>query len=117
MPGRKHTLCEARFTLERFRGRWKTCILLELWPGPMRTGQLMRALGGIAKNRLNDNLRQLSSMGFVRRKSYAGRVPHVEYGLTPLGKSLCPVMEALHDWALRNKMKVRQSREARRHRL
>ena len=117
MPGRKYTPCEAYFTLDLLRGRWKACILLELWPGPMRTGQLMRALGGIAKNRLNDNLRQLESSGFVRRKSYKERIPRVEYELTPLGNSLCPVMESLHEWALSNKSKVRQCREARRHRL
>ena len=113
-PGRKFKTSEAHFTLELIRGRWKVYILLELWSGPRRTGELVRALDGIAKNRLNANLRDLERAGFVRRKAYAGRVPRVEHELTPLGTSLCPVMAALHDWGAKNKSKVRRIKTARR---
>ena len=107
---------EAHFTLELIRGRWKIYILLGLWSGPRRTGELVRALGGIAKNRLNQNLRELEQAGFIRRRSYAGRVPRVEHELTPLGISLCPVVLALHEWGARNKSKVQRIKTARRRR-
>jgi DNA-binding HxlR family transcriptional regulator len=107
---------EAHFTLDLIRGRWKIYILLELWSGPRRTGELVRALVGIAKNRLNENLRELEQAGFVRRRTYAGRVPRVEHELTPLGDSLCPVVLALHEWGAKNKSKVKRIKAARRRR-
>jgi DNA-binding HxlR family transcriptional regulator len=93
----------AYLTLELLRGRWKLYILRHLNDGPSRTGQLLRALGGIAKNRLNQNLRELERMGILRRKSFKGRVQRVEYVLTKRGLSLKPVIEALHEWGAGNK--------------
>lgn len=88
----------AYLTLEILRGRWKLYILRHLTAGPSRTGEMVRALGGIAKNRLNQNLRELERLGILRRKSFAGRVPRVEYVLTARGHSLSPVIESLHRW-------------------
>jgi DNA-binding HxlR family transcriptional regulator len=105
---------EAHFTLGLIRGRWKLYILLELRSGPLRTGQLVRMLEGIAKNSLNENLRELARAGLIRRKAFAGRVPRVEYGLTPLGVSLCPVVAALNEWGARNKSKVQRIKSSRR---
>ena len=93
----------AYLTLELLRGRWKLYILRHLNEGPRRTGQLLRALGGIAKNRLNENLRELERMGILRRKSFKGRVQRVEYVLTSRGLSLRPVIDALHEWGAGNK--------------
>lgn len=110
---KRNATSEAHFTLELIRGRWKLYILLELWLGPRRTGELVRALPGIAKNRLNENLRDLERTGFTRRKIYAGRVPRVEHELTPLGASLCPVVAALHEWGARNKSEVQKIKASR----
>lgn len=95
--------CEAHVALELVRGRWKLLILRSLRRGPHRTGELVRALSGVAKNRLNDNLRQLERSGIIRKKTFSGRVPRVEYGLTGLGRSLCPIIDALHEWGVKNK--------------
>ena len=113
-PRKKFKQNDAHFTLELIRGRWKLYILLELWSGARRTGELVRALPGIAKNRLNENLRDLERTGFLRRKVYAGRVPRVEHELTPLGLSLCPVVGALHEWGSKNKSRVRSIKARRR---
>ena len=94
----------AYLTLELLRGRWKLYILRRLSDGPQRTGQLRRALAGIAKNRLNENLRELERMGILRRKAFEGRVQRVEYVLTKLGLSLAPVIESLHEWGAKNRM-------------
>lgn len=93
----------AYLTLELLRGRWKLYILRHLSDGPQRTGQLLRALDGIAKNRLNQNLRELERMGILSRKSFKGRVQRVEYVLTKRGHSLNPVIDSLHAWGARNK--------------
>ncbi|HXS99067.1 MAG TPA: helix-turn-helix domain-containing protein [Elusimicrobiota bacterium] len=93
----------AYLTLEILRGRWKLFILRHLTAGPSRTGQMMRALEGIAKNRLNQNLKELERLGILSRKSFPGRVPRVEYVLTKRGHSLAPVIESLERWGAENR--------------
>jgi DNA-binding HxlR family transcriptional regulator len=93
----------AYLTLELLRGRWRLYILRCLIDGPQRTGQLLRALEGIAKNRLNENLRELERMGILSRRSFKGRVQRVEYVLTERGRSLAPVIDSLHEWGASNK--------------
>ena len=93
----------AYLTLELLRGRWRLYILRLLIDGPQRTGQLLRALEGIAKNRLNENLRELERMGILSRRSFKGRVQRVEYVLTERGRSLGPVIASLHEWGASNK--------------
>lgn len=94
---------DAYLTLEILRGRWRLCILRQLIGGPSRTGQLLRALAGVAKNRLNQNLRELERLGILSRKSFPGRVPRVEYVLTKRGHSLAPVIESLERWGAENR--------------
>jgi DNA-binding HxlR family transcriptional regulator len=100
---KKTKTCEAYLALELIRGRWKLLILRQLRKGTQRTGQLARALDGVARNRLNENLRELERTGVIQRAVYKERVLRVEYGLTDLGNSLCPIIESLHRWGRRNK--------------
>jgi DNA-binding HxlR family transcriptional regulator len=39
----------------------------------------------------------LEAKGLVRRKVYR-QVPKVDYSLAPLGKSLKPILDAMHEW-------------------
>ena len=96
--------CEAHLTLALIHGGWKLIILRELYTkGTLRTGELMRAVEGVAKNRLNQNLRELERGGIIRRSAFPGRVPRVEYSLSRRGHSLCTVIEALHRWGTQNR--------------
>ena len=47
---------------------------------------------------LTSQLRELERDGIVHRKVYAQVPPRVEYSLTEQGKSLEPVLWAMHDW-------------------
>lgn len=88
--------------LELVRGRWRIRIIRQLLGGPQRPGSLARSLRTVAKNRLHQNLRELEKLGVIQRKAYEGRVPRVEYSLTPLGVSLKPVVESLATWGERH---------------
>jgi DNA-binding HxlR family transcriptional regulator len=100
---KKEKACEAYLALELIRGRWKLLIMRQLRKGTQRTGQLARALDGVARNRLNENLRELERTGVIKRRVFKERVVRVEYVLTDLGMSLCPIIEALHRWGKKNK--------------
>jgi len=88
--------------LELVRGRWRLLIVRELLAGPQRPGCLARSLRTVAKNRLHQNLRDLERLGLVRRTQFDGRVPRVEYSLTPLGSSLREVIACLSQWGAQN---------------
>ena len=54
-------------------------ILCAIRSGPVRLGQLRRALGQASKKVLTENLRELEEAGLVIRRDYGGSVRHVEY--------------------------------------
>jgi len=100
---------DAEFTLDLICGHWKILILIELHAGPRRTGELVRALPGVSKNRLNDALRGLRRAGLIRRREYPGRVVRVEYELTALGATLSTIVADLYKWGVRNRRKVERA--------
>jgi DNA-binding HxlR family transcriptional regulator len=94
--------CPVERTLEVIGGRWKVLILRELFPGLKRFGQLHRALNGITQKMLTQQLRELEEDGIIYREVYLQVPPKVEYSLTPLGESLKPILDSMHDWGMRH---------------
>lgn len=88
---------------EAFRmleGRWKMVILFQLFAHPvLRFSELERAIPGISQKMLIQQLRELERDGIVARKVYPQVPPKVEYALTDWGRSLCPALDALLEWA------------------
>jgi DNA-binding HxlR family transcriptional regulator len=98
MP-KKAVGCAVETAIEIIGGRWKVLILQELFGGVRRFSQLHRALAGVSHRTLTQQLRELESHGIVRRKIHRQVPPKVEYSLTPLGETLRPVLQVMHDWA------------------
>jgi|SRR5687768_9177499 len=90
--------CPAEPTLALIGGRWKVVILYRLLGGPRRFSELKREMGAITQKMLTQQLREMEADGLVRRKVYPQVPPKVEYSLTPRGKSLMPVVEAMCRW-------------------
>ena len=90
--------CPVETALKVLGGRWKVLILRELFPGIKRFGQLQKSLTGITQKMLTQQLRALEQDGIVFRHVYLQVPPKVEYSLTPLGESLKPVLESIHQW-------------------
>ncbi|CAN1212500.1 helix-turn-helix domain-containing protein [Tumidithrix helvetica PCC 7403] len=95
----KRSSCPVEAALKVIGGRWKVLILRELFGGIKRFGQLHRALHGITQKMLTQQLRELERDGLVDRHVYMQVPPKVEYSLTPLGTTLEPVLNSLHDWS------------------
>ena len=66
--------------------------------GTKRFGELRRSVGHLSQKVLTSQLRTMEEAGLVHREVFAEVPPRVEYSLTPLGKSLQPVLDALRDW-------------------
>ncbi|AHD11822.1 winged helix-turn-helix transcriptional regulator [Phaeobacter gallaeciensis] len=94
--------CQIRHLIAAISGNWKLLILFWLAQGPCRFNQLQRKLGRVTHRTLTRQLGELSASGFVHREDFQTIPPHVEYSLTPLGQSLIPLLEAMHDWAVEN---------------
>ncbi len=89
----------ARF-LTLLDGPWATLIVRELLHGPMRFTELKDALPGVSAHTLTNRLRRFETYGIVTRTVFGEMPPRVEYGLTPTGEALRPVLEAMNAWAI-----------------
>ena len=97
----KKTKCPAEFTLAMIGGRWKIPIIFHLLTGPKRFSELVRLIDGVTQKMLTQQLREMARNGLVERKIFAQVPPKVEYSLTPLGRSLYPVVDAMCQWGER----------------
>jgi DNA-binding HxlR family transcriptional regulator len=95
---RKAVSCHVETTLRVVGGRWKVLVLYHLLEGTKRFGELTRALKGVSARTLSKQLRELEADGVVSRRVYPQIPPKVEYSLTPLGRKLRPVLNAMHVW-------------------
>ncbi|MBL8964367.1 MAG: helix-turn-helix transcriptional regulator [Phycisphaeraceae bacterium] len=95
---RKSVSCPVETTLRVIGGRWKVLALHYMLEETRRFSELQRLLGGISPRTLTKQLRELERDGVIRRKVYAEIPPRVEYSLSPLGKSLEPVLLSMGDW-------------------
>ena len=91
--------CSMARTLEVVGEKWALLIVRDLLVGPQRFTDLLGSLGGITPKLLSLRLRQLEETGVVARDQVAGR-REVWYRLTPKGRDLAPVIEALVGWGL-----------------
>ena len=94
--------CPSRDMLDLIGGKWAILILCCLQQGPVRTGALMRQIGGISQKMLTQTLRDLERDGFVERISHPEVPPRVEYRLTDLGRSLSDLARTMEQWVVTN---------------
>lgn len=90
--------CPVQTCLEFISDKWKILIIRDLLNGTKRFGELKKSLSPITQKMLTQQLREMENDGLVSRKVYPVVPPKVEYSLTPLGKSLEPVIEKMKQW-------------------
>lgn len=87
---------QAAGLLER---RWTVSILWASYEGASRFNEFKQAVGEIPPRTLAQRLLELESTGILERHVLDGRPPRVEYRLTPQGRRLQDVVDALARWA------------------
>lgn len=94
--------CPIQRTIALIGDKWKILVLCTLMDGTKRFGELQRAMEGITPKVLTRQLRDLERDGLIERQVYPQVPPRVDYSLTPLGLSLMPILQQLHQWAVDN---------------
>ena len=89
---------EISAALKVLSGKWTLMILFQLSKRVSRFNELKRTIPGITQHMLTTSLRELEANDLVQRTIYAEVPPRVEYRMTPHGRSLKPVIEALAQW-------------------
>ena len=90
--------CSVEATISLIDGKWKCIILFHLLGGTVRFNEIRRRVPDVTQRMLTNQLRELESDGLIERKVYAQVPPKVEYSLSPLGRSLEPVLMSLRTW-------------------
>jgi len=95
-----------RDTLDLVGGKWKLHITRALTDGPLRFKELQREVEGITARVLSKELKELEVNELVSRTVYATAPVTVEYSLTEYGKTLKPVVMALHRWGQQHRERI-----------
>ncbi|HMS96825.1 MAG TPA: helix-turn-helix domain-containing protein [Tabrizicola sp.] len=90
--------CPVTHCLQVVGGKWKPVILFCIQNGVDRFGAMGRAVPGITKQMLTQQLRELEADGIVSRTVHPVVPPRVDYALTDRGRSLLTVVAAMRDW-------------------
>jgi DNA-binding HxlR family transcriptional regulator len=104
--------CPARQLLDALADKWVTLVLSALADGPKRYSELARRIAGVSQKMLTQTLRGLERDGIVTRTVTPSVPVRVDYELTPLGRSLMPVVRSIKDWAEANIEAVHAARDA-----
>ena len=90
---------QSRDAIELLSEKWRIPVLHVLEAGWQRSGELQKAIPDVSPKVLTQTLRSMERDGLVERKIYPVVPPRVEYGITPMGKSLIGPLRDLCHWA------------------
>lgn len=90
--------CPIEEVMQVLSGRWPTLLVYYLQDGTKRFAALKRDNPTISHKMLALELRKLEDAGIVSRTVFDGYPLKVEYALTPAGRRLVPLIDALAEW-------------------
>lgn len=90
--------CLVEVALNTLGGKYKAIILYHLIDQTLRFNEIQKAVAQATPKMLSQQLKELEADGIVLRKLYPVVPPKTEYKLSEYGKTIIPVVMALHDW-------------------
>lgn len=100
--GPRRSPCPVASTLDLVGDRWTLLLIRDMVAGKRRYGDFLASPEKIPTNILASRLKGLERAGLVRRVPYSAHPPRMEYYLTPAGRDLGSVVDALASWGLRH---------------
>ncbi len=91
--------CPARQVLATVSDKWFSLVTVVLAERPRRYSELRAEIAGVSQKMLTQTLRSMERDGMVTRTVTAAVPVRVDYALTPLGRTLVPVLAAVKVWA------------------
>lgn len=101
---------QSRDAVELLSSKWRIPILHLLTSGALRANELQRAIPGLSPKVMTETLRGLERDGLILRRVLKAIPAHVEYELTPMGRSVIPLLRNLCHWAKANSSQRDESR-------
>jgi DNA-binding HxlR family transcriptional regulator len=99
MPHRSYAhYCAIARSLDVLGERWTLLIIRELLPGPRRYTELHADLPGISTDILATRLKEMEADALLERHRTGPPTPAWVYELTPRGRDLLPILDALAGW-------------------
>lgn len=95
-----------RDTLDVLSGKWKLPILGALRFGKKRFKEIEREIPNITARMLSKELKELEMNELITRTVYATIPVTVEYEVTPYGKTLDTVLQAMKDWGVQHRKRI-----------
>lgn len=92
-------ICPSREVLARLGQKWTILAMVALRDSPLRFGDIRRRLQGVSDKMLTQTLRAMERDGLVSRHVFDDRLTRVEYELSPLARSVLPIVVELKKWA------------------
>lgn len=93
-----HFNCPVEASLSLIGGKYKPLILWHLIDQPLHYMELQRLIPNATPKMLSSQLHDLEDCGMIHREVIPEKPPKTIYSLTPFGKSVIPILDALCQW-------------------
>jgi len=104
--------CPTEATLDVIGGKYKGMMLYHLLDGTKRFGELRKLMPSVTQRTMTLQLRELETVGIVRREVYPVVPPKVEYSLTELGRTLEPILRLMQAWGVEHMAEIERAIKA-----
>ncbi len=94
------SLCAVANSLDLLGDRWTLLVIRDLFAGKHRFGDFLGSPEHIPTNTLAERLKRLEGAGLLEPRRYQQHPPRFEYHLTPRGRELSPILDAIAIWGL-----------------
>lgn len=98
--------CGLHLFIEVITGKWKIGLIWCIYLGFKRPNELHKKMPKASRRVLDTQLKQLTDHGILSKLTYSGLPLKVEYELTPLGKTLVPVIANTAKWGEENRVQL-----------
>ncbi|MTV82717.1 winged helix-turn-helix transcriptional regulator [Secundilactobacillus folii] len=93
--------CPKELTLSMFSGKWKINMLYHMGKeGAYYFNEFQKLLPAASHKELAEKLKEMAADGLVSRHEETNGRLRVAYSLTPLRKTLLPIVNAMYDWGV-----------------